>query len=108
MTRRAYALAVLERAVKTAAQAALLVFGADQLDAMQASWADAFGFAAGGFVLSILTSLATSGFGPSGPSVTTEAVVEPPLAGERGESVVAYALAALVIVVLVVVLFRLA
>ena len=84
MTRRAYALAVLERAVKTAAQAALLVFGADQLDAMQASWADAFGFAAGGFVLSILTSLATSGFGPSGPSVTTEAVVEAPLAGERG------------------------
>lgn len=67
-----YALAVLERAVKTAAQSALLVFGADQLNAMNASWADAAGFAGGGFVLSILTSLATSGFGGNGPSATTE------------------------------------
>ena len=107
MTRRAYALAVLERAVKTAAQAALLVFGADQLDAMNASWADAFGFAAGGFVLSVLTSLATSGFGPSGPSVTTEAVVEPPLAGERGESGLGLVVIVLVVLILAVVLLRL-
>lgn len=71
---KAYALAVLERAVKTAAQSALLVFGADQINAMNASWADAAGFAAGGFVLSVLTSLATSGFGGNGPSVTTETV----------------------------------
>lgn len=71
---KAYALAVLERAVKTAAQSALLVFGADQLNAMNASWADAAGFAAGGFALSILTSLATSGFGGNGPSATTEHV----------------------------------
>ena len=71
---KAYALAVLERAVKTAAQAALLVLGADQLNAMEASWVDAGGFAAGGFVLSILTSLATSGFGGNGPSATTETV----------------------------------
>lgn len=73
---KAYALAVLERAVKTAAQSALLVFGADQLNAMSASWSDAAGFAAGGFVLSVLTSLATSGFGGNGPSATTETVKE--------------------------------
>lgn len=69
-----YLLAVVERAIKTAAQAALLVLGADQLNAMDASWADAGGFAAGGFVLSILTSLATSGLGGNGPSATTEHV----------------------------------
>lgn len=71
---KAYLLAVLERATKTAAQSALLVFGADQINALNAQWADVGGFAAGGFVLSVLTSLATSGFGDSGPSATTERV----------------------------------
>ena len=56
---------VAERAVKTAAQSAILVFGADQVNALSASWADVGGFAAGGFVLSLLTSIATSGTGPS-------------------------------------------
>jgi hypothetical protein len=71
---KAYLLAVLERATKTAAQSALLVLGADQINAMHASWGDVGGFALGGFVLSVLTSLATSGFGGNGPSVTTEHV----------------------------------
>jgi hypothetical protein len=71
---KAYLLAVLERATKTAAQSALLVLGADQINAMNAQWADVGGFAAGGFVLSVLTSLATSGFGGNGPSATTETV----------------------------------
>ena len=71
---KAYLLAVLERAVKTAAQAALLVLGADQINAMHANWGDVAGFALGGFVLSVLTSLASSGFGGNGPSVTTEHV----------------------------------
>lgn len=74
MATRAYVLAVVERAVKTAAQSALLVLGADQIDAMHASWQDVGGFALGGFVLSVLTSLATSGFGGDGPSATTEHV----------------------------------
>ena len=71
---RAYALAVLERACKTAAQSALLVLGADQINAMNAQWADVGGFALGGFALSVLTSVATSGFGGNGPSLTTEHV----------------------------------
>lgn len=71
---RAYLLAVLERATKTAAQSALLVLGADQINALNASWGDVGGFALGGFVLSILTSVATSGFGGNGPSATTERV----------------------------------
>ena len=76
MFNKAYLLAVLERAVKTAAQSALLVFGADQMNAMTADWGDAAGFAAGGFVLSLLTSIVSSGFGGGGPSVTTERVGE--------------------------------
>lgn len=53
-----------ERAVKTAAQSAILVFGADQVNALNANWDDVAGFALGGFVLSYLFSLATSGTGP--------------------------------------------
>lgn len=63
ITRKFWERAV-ERAVKTAAQAAILVIGADQVNALAVGWADVAGFAAGGFVLSVLTSLATSGSGP--------------------------------------------
>lgn len=53
-----------ERAVKTAAESAILVFGADQVNALSAQWADVAGFAIGGAVLSYLFSLATAGAGP--------------------------------------------
>ena len=53
----------VERAIKTAAQSAILVFGADQLDVFAADWGDAFGFAAGGAVLSLLTSIASRRIG---------------------------------------------
>jgi len=68
--------AALERALKTAAQSAILVFGADQFNALQADWQTAGGFALGGFVLSLLTSLVSSGAGSPGPSLANE-VVEP-------------------------------
>ena len=73
---KAFALAALERAAKTAAQAGLLVLGADQINALNANWADVAGFALGGAVLSLLTSVASNGIGGDGPSVATE-VVEP-------------------------------
>lgn len=73
---RDYVLAVLERATKTAAQSALLVLGADQINAMQASWQEVGGFALGGFVLSVLTSVATSGFGGDGPAAFGPETVE--------------------------------
>lgn len=49
----------LERAVKTAAQAAMLVIGQDVsgFDIFSANFANALGFAAGGFLLSLLTSI---------------------------------------------------
>lgn len=58
----------VERATKTAAQSALLIIGADQLDALSADWRNVAGFALGGFVLSVLTSLASMPFGPEGDS----------------------------------------
>lgn len=79
---KAYVLAVLERAVKSAAQAAILVFVAGQLadgqvNALTVDWSTVGGFALGGFVLSVLTSLATSGFGNDGPSVIGETLAIP-------------------------------
>jgi hypothetical protein len=61
----------VERAVKSAAQAAILVVGADRLDAFSTDWAHVAGFAIGGFVLSVLTSLASKPLGPDdgSPSV---------------------------------------
>lgn len=53
-----------ERAAKTAAQSAILVFGADQVNALSADWADVGGFALGGAVLSYLFSITTAGTGP--------------------------------------------
>ena len=114
---RGYALAVLERAVKTAAQAALLVIGADQLNALAANWLDVLGFAAGGFVLSILTSLATSGVGQEEPptpaafgpeTIARKPITQPHHHGERGATELEYlaavaivgAIAALLIVIL--------
>ena len=48
-----------ERAVKTAAQSALLTIGADQLIATEADWKLVAGMAAGGALLSVLTSFAS-------------------------------------------------
>lgn len=95
-----YVLAILERATKTAAQSALLVLGADQLDAMHANWTDVAGFAAGGFVLSVLTSVASSGFGGDGP-----AAFGPETVDERGNIDIGTAVVvALLVIVLLVLL----
>ena len=75
MFTKAFWLAALERAVKTAAQSALLVLGAEQINALNADWADVAGFALGGAVLSVLTSVASNSVGGhDGPSLTTEEV----------------------------------
>lgn len=57
---------LLDRAVKTAAQSAVLVIGADQVNALDADWRTVLGMAAGGFVLSALTTIGQRGiFGRS-------------------------------------------
>ena len=58
-----FLLEATERAVKTAAQSALLLLGADQLNALSVDWGNVAGFALGGFVLSLLTSLASKPLG---------------------------------------------
>ena len=66
--------ASLERAVKTAAQSVLVAIGGSQhvLDAWTLDPVNLAGFAVGGFVLSMLTSLGSEPFGPSGdPSLVT-------------------------------------
>jgi hypothetical protein len=79
---RDYVSAVLERASKTTAQAAVLEIGAEtvasgKFDVLHAHWLTILGFAGGGFVLSVLTSIASSSIGDNGPSLTSETVVDP-------------------------------
>ena len=58
---RTYYTELVDRAIKTAAQSAILVLGADQIDALNADWQLVGGFALGGAVLSVLTTLGQRG-----------------------------------------------
>ena len=57
MWSKAFWKATAERAISTAAQAALLVLGAEQVNVITVSWPEVGGFAAGGAVLAILKAL---------------------------------------------------
>lgn len=64
MWNAAYWLEVLDRAVKSAAQAVILGLGLGEgLNAFEVDWMLALGFAVGGAVLSVLSSLASAGLG---------------------------------------------
>lgn len=52
---------LLDRATKTAAQAAVLAIGADAVNILTVDWSDVAGLAGGGFILSALTSVAHQG-----------------------------------------------
>ena len=72
----AFLKAALERALKTAAQSAILIIGADQFNALAFDWTNLAGFAAGGFVLSLLSSAASDALtSADGPSLTSAEVV---------------------------------
>lgn len=55
----------IERAVKSAGQAAVLVLGAGQVNALEVDWQTLGGFSAGAVVLSVATSLVSFKFGPT-------------------------------------------
>lgn len=75
---KAFILAALERAVKTAAQALLALWLSDQaFDITNVSLQHSFGVAATAAVLSLLTSIVSAGAGNSGPSLATEQVAPP-------------------------------
>lgn len=77
MFTKAFWVATAERAVSTAAQSAILVLGAEQINAITADWHDVAGFAAGGFALAVLKALVAANVGSNtGPSFANE-VVEP-------------------------------
>ena len=71
MWTRAFWKATAERAIATAAQAALLIVGAEQLNVVSVSWAEVGGFAAGGAVLAVLKSLVAANVGNGSPSLTS-------------------------------------
>lgn len=79
----AFATAVAERAVRAAAASALLVVGADQVDALTLSWQTVGGFAAGGAVLSVLGSLAAAPIGAKGSPAITRDPAPPESGGIR-------------------------
>jgi hypothetical protein len=63
----------LERALKTAAQFVLVGAGGDMVSAWSMDWKAITGAAAAGFVLSMLTSLASIPFAePGNPSLVAE------------------------------------
>ncbi len=69
-----------ERALSTAAQSALLVLGAGQVNAMSADWEHVAGFAAGGAVLSLLKAIAATQVGaPDSASLDPSPVASPPV-----------------------------
>jgi hypothetical protein len=60
---------VMERAIKSGAQALVIVFGADMFSPWTADWKAIAGVVAAAVGLSIVTSIATSGVGePNDPS----------------------------------------
>ncbi|MEI7780067.1 MAG: holin [Actinomycetes bacterium] len=69
---KAFITQLLERAVKTAAQSALAIIAATQLDWFHADWKAIAGTIATATVASVLTSLCSMNIGPAGtPSVVS-------------------------------------
>lgn len=67
-----------ERAVRTFAQALLAILGAGAVNIMTVDWVQALSVAVGAAILSILTSVASSGVGAKGsPSLLPEAGASP-------------------------------
>ena len=63
-----------ERAIRTFAQALIAILGAGAVNILTVDWVQALSVGAGAAVLSLLTSIASSGFGTKGtPSILPEA-----------------------------------
>lgn len=61
--------AALERGLKSSAQALIGLWGLNQFDVLEADWKLALSAAAGGFLLSMLTSIVSEPVGESGPQL---------------------------------------
>lgn len=70
--------ATAERAASTAAQSALLIIGAEQVNAISGvEWTTVGGFALGGAALAVLKAVAASQVGGPGPSLTDAETLRP-------------------------------
>lgn len=75
MWNKQFALAVLERAVKTFAQALVAVFAAGSVTVLDADWTQALAVSGTAALVSVLTSIASASIGNYGPSLTSETVI---------------------------------
>lgn len=67
-----------ERALKTAAQSAVIALGGDAFNVWAVDWAGVSGVSLGGAVLSVLTSVASAGIANRGTASLTKAVEPAP------------------------------
>lgn len=75
--------ATAERAISTAAQSALLVLGADQINVVSVEWPAVLGFAAGGAVLTVLKSLIVGASDGNPSTINAETLAIPDGTGKR-------------------------
>lgn len=64
-----------ERAIRTAAQVAIVTVGADRLDVRTADWSEIAAMSLGGAILSVLMSIGADAWTGTGPSVTNAEVI---------------------------------
>ena len=78
MFSRAFWKAAAERAVKTAAQTAVVLLGADMVDVLSLDWVNIASLSAGAALVSGLTSIASDAVtAQDGPSLTDAEVLAP-------------------------------
>lgn len=70
MLTKAFWKATAERMVRTFAQVLIGSLGLDTLGVINAQWGEGLALAAGAALLSLLTAVAASGAGPTGPGLT--------------------------------------
>jgi hypothetical protein len=75
MWNKQFGLAVLERALKTFAQALVAVFAAGSVTVLDVDWTQALAVSGTAAIISVLTSIVSANVGNYGPSLASETVV---------------------------------
>lgn len=77
MLTKAFAKAMLERAIKTFAQTLVAMFSGQAVGVLDVDWGKAASIAGMAALLSVLTSVASTSFGGDGPSLTDAEKLNP-------------------------------
>lgn len=75
MWTKQFGLAILERALKTFAQALVAVFAAGSVTVLDVDWTQALAVSGTAALISILTSVVSANIGNYGPSLANETIV---------------------------------